>query len=687
MRCSSTHSNDVAVHVLGPLRGRLAVGDADVSRVAETIQARGEHQLASRLAGVARGRNVIVLSAESLSAFVLGLEIGAQPVASNLTAFARESLAFTQFFDQTHRGTTADAEFVSLNSLMPLPFGAVSTRYASNDFRALPHVLQERGYHTLSACAEPSSFWNMGGMHPKLGFARSLFAPDFAWTRSVGVGLDDASFFEQIVPTLRQGAEPFFAYLISSSNHHPYNVPPDLRRLRPGSVPEGLAGDYLQSVRYFDEAFGRFVADLAREGILDRTVVVVFGDHQSWLDDTELQRLWRASGHENDASEVDLWRLRRRVPLLVRLPHAAESGPRDTPGGQLDITPTLLSLLGVEGVTGPWLGRDLTAPSRNVVVLRDGSVTDAASISLSNGTRTPACYVRDGHAVPCEGVEPLAVEGRTILSMSDAIVSGNMARAVTADLVRRPRGTVRAPSRVLVIAHRGDSVHYPENTLKSIRAAFDLGADAVEVDVRLSRDGVPMVFHDDTLERTTNARGAFARLSVREAQSLDAGSWMSPRFVGARIPTLEEALRAARGRGDLLLDLKVDGLAAPVRAVYERVGVNPEAAMVGAWTPAQRSAFVREMPRARILKTEGAPFTWAEDLFWDTRRQGLWGFELGDDWPPPFIADAALHGVPTIAYTVNDEATMRRLIEAGVSGIETDDPGLLIRVAASLHTR
>jgi glycerophosphoryl diester phosphodiesterase len=230
-------------------------------------------------------------------------------------------------------------------------------------------------------------------------------------------------------------------------------------------------------------------------------------------------------------------------------------------------------------------------------------------------------------------------------------------------------------------------LHYPENTLESIGAAFEVGADAVEVDVRLSRDGVPMIFHDDTLERTTNARGAFDRLSVREAQSLDAGSWMSPRFAGARIPTLEEALRVAHGRGSLLLDLKVDGLAAPVRAVYERIGAAPEEAIVGAWTPAQRAEFVREMPRARILKTEGAPLTWAPGLFEGIRRQGLWGFELGDYWPPPFIANAALHGVPVIAYTVNDEATLSRLIEAGVSGIETDDPGLLLKVASTLHAR
>jgi len=112
--------------------------------------------------------------------------------------------------------------------MMPLSSSAVSTRYPANDFRALPHVLRERGYQTLSACAEPPSVWNMAHMHPKLGFTRNLFGPDFAWTETVGVGLDDTSFFEQLVPALRDESPPFFAYLISSSNHHPRSL--NLRR-------------------------------------------------------------------------------------------------------------------------------------------------------------------------------------------------------------------------------------------------------------------------------------------------------------------------------------------------------------------------------------------------------------------------------------------------------------------------
>jgi lipoteichoic acid synthase len=170
------HVYDLARGVWSPFRGRMAISAEDTSRVSRMVKNRDLQRFSSRLTGSARGQNVIVLSAESLQAFVLGLSIGGQEITPNLNAFASESLRFTRFYDQTHRGTTADAEFIALNSLLPLPFGTVATRYASNRFRALPEVLRERGYRTLSACAEPPSFWNMGDIHPKFGFERSLFA-------------------------------------------------------------------------------------------------------------------------------------------------------------------------------------------------------------------------------------------------------------------------------------------------------------------------------------------------------------------------------------------------------------------------------------------------------------------------------------------------------------------------------
>lgn len=111
-------------------------------------------------------------------------------------------------------------------------------------------------------------------------------------------------------------------------------------------------------------------------------------------------------------------------------------------------------------------------------------------------------------------------------------------------------------SRPLVIAHRGDSAHRPENTLAAFSAALERGADGVECDVRLCADGAPVVFHDEEVSRTTNGRGRVAAMSLAELKKLDAGE-------GERIPTLAEAADLLRGRALLCLEFKEAGAVAP----------------------------------------------------------------------------------------------------------------------------
>lgn len=113
-------------------------------------------------------------------------------------------------------------------------------------------------------------------------------------------------------------------------------------------------------------------------------------------------------------------------------------------------------------------------------------------------------------------------------------------------------------TRPLIIAHRGASREAPENTFAAFRRALELGADALEADVRLTADSVPVLFHDETLERTTNGTGPLRAIAWEQLRRLDAGSWFAASFAGERVPSLEEFLVWAQDQPSLrlVLDLK-----------------------------------------------------------------------------------------------------------------------------------
>lgn len=117
-------------------------------------------------------------------------------------------------------------------------------------------------------------------------------------------------------------------------------------------------------------------------------------------------------------------------------------------------------------------------------------------------------------------------------------------------------GRNRGQGELTSIAHRGASAYAPENTMAAFEKAVEMGADYIEVDVQMSRDGVPVIFHDDTLERTTNGEGSLSVYTLEELKSLDAGSWFDKEFAGETIPTLDEVLAAYGGRIKILVELK-----------------------------------------------------------------------------------------------------------------------------------
>lgn len=231
-----------------------------------------------------------------------------------------------------------------------------------------------------------------------------------------------------------------------------------------------------------------------------------------------------------------------------------------------------------------------------------------------------------------------------------------------------------------VIAHRGASGQYPENTLLAFRKSLEQGADAIELDVRVTSDGVPIVLHDPTLDRTTNGTGAAAQLGLTAVRRVDAGA-------GERIPTLADVLQGFPGT-PLLVEIKEARAARPVLAVL-RAHRAERRVLLGAfgWA-ALRPFFGTEFARSPV-RVEVA-------LFWAGSRVGL---RLGSGsyraFSVPersgrlrvtdhrFLASARRAGLPVHVWTVDDPSQAARLRGLGVCGIITNYPERMRRLEPS----
>ncbi len=241
--------------------------------------------------------------------------------------------------------------------------------------------------------------------------------------------------------------------------------------------------------------------------------------------------------------------------------------------------------------------------------------------------------------------------------------------------------------RVLNIAHQGANELAPANTLPAFLKAAELGADGVELDAHLSADGVVVVLHDFTVDRTTDGSGRVTELPLAALKELDAGSWFDPAFAGERIPTLEEVFAAVGDRLLIDVELKVlprqnDGLEAAVVRLVERHGLA-DRVLLSSFNPLALRRVRRLAPHLPIgfLYRATPLFRLARFLAWLMRGLRPEFFNLhGPLVRPADVRRAHARGQRLIAWTVDEPERMRELVAWGVDGIITNRPDRLQEV-------
>jgi glycerophosphoryl diester phosphodiesterase len=237
-------------------------------------------------------------------------------------------------------------------------------------------------------------------------------------------------------------------------------------------------------------------------------------------------------------------------------------------------------------------------------------------------------------------------------------------------------------NRPLIFAHRGASEVAPENTLPAFRAAIDLGADGVELDVQYTSDSQLVIMHNPSLEATTNGTGRLTSHTLAELRQLDAGSYFGPQFAGTCIPTLDEVLDLLADKLLINIELKAldfltSTLGRDVVQVVRRHNMADQV-VISSFNP-----FALRRAKAAGPEIECAYLTAPDLPKW--LRSGLTRrWSRADALHPEhievdeaYMAQAARHHMPVRPWTVNDEADMRRMIALGVDAIITNAPDRL----------
>jgi glycerophosphoryl diester phosphodiesterase len=248
----------------------------------------------------------------------------------------------------------------------------------------------------------------------------------------------------------------------------------------------------------------------------------------------------------------------------------------------------------------------------------------------------------------------------------------------------------KLPPETQIIAHRGNSGPAPENTPSAIEQAIELGVDMVEVDVRLSREGIPVLIHHPTLEQTTNGHGRVDQHTLAELKRLDAGSWKGPQFAGERILTLPECLELARGRVALNLDLKT-GRAIPAisKAVREMNAID-EVVITGCTWNSVKAIRAGESHLTVLLNVDriinflactGSATLFRTGYLAEARTLAPDGLNMDQRYVDQQLVEAAhRRGLSVWTWTVDDEIRLQTLIDLGVDSISTNWPARMLRV-------
>lgn len=305
-----------------------------------------------------RGKNLIVIQVESLQGFALDAKYNNQDVAPNLKKLINESAYFDNCYVQIGLGHTADAELLTNTSMYPLEDSTAYINKANNTYNSIAKSLKSIDYYNMAFHGNQGSFWNRNIMYSTLGFDKfysleSFKQDDIIW------GLSDKSFLKQSAAIINNTNQPFFSFLVTLSSHSPFEIPS--YHFTEG---KNYMEQYFNAINYTDSAIGDFVDSLRKSGVLDNSILVIYGDHHA-IDNDDISNYFHVDMTKDYQQESYV-----KVPMIIRFPQGKNAGVYHKSVGQNDLFETIRSLYGIQGEKS--FGKSMFSQGDNLVVLRNG---------------------------------------------------------------------------------------------------------------------------------------------------------------------------------------------------------------------------------------------------------------------------------------------------------------------------
>ena len=379
--------------------------------------------------GVAKGKNVFIIHLESFQQYLIDYKWDGQEVTPNLNKIYHENdtLSFDNFFNQVGQGKTADAELMLENSLFGLPQGAAMvTDGTTNTFQAAPAIMDQQGYTTASFHGDVPSFWNRDNTYKSWGYYYFFSSNYYKQKKSynVGYGMKDKIFLRDSAQYIQQLPQPFYAKLITVTNHYPYSLDKKNQSIAKTDTGDSTVDGYVQTAHYLDQAIGEFMEWLKATGLDKNSMVVFYGDHYG-ISDNHKKAMSKLTGIKNfnDFNNAQY----QRVPFMIDM-DGLKGGINHTYGGEIDVLPTLLNLLGVKDNDMIQFGSDLLSPQHSqIVAFRNGDFV-SPTVTKVGSTYYNTKNGKVDKTISSSEKAKMSNRVTTELSLSDRVINGDLLR-------------------------------------------------------------------------------------------------------------------------------------------------------------------------------------------------------------------------------------------------------------------